>query len=165
MITAERLREALDYDPKTGVFRWKILRGKARPGFIAGVVRDNGYRYIGLDGREYSAHRLAWLYVTDEWPKGDLDHRHGNRDFNAFSELRLATRTQNNGNARRRKSNRTGFKGVRKMCDTPRAKPFHARICVQGKTHDLGTFATAEEAHKAYVAAAQQFFGEFARAA
>jgi hypothetical protein len=46
-LTAERLRELLDYDPETGVFRWKMNR---RRGKVAGTLRPDGYRQIGIDG-------------------------------------------------------------------------------------------------------------------
>ena len=65
-LTVERLREALHYDPETGVFTWLVDRGGVRKGSVAGCVnkaKNQGYRLIGLGGRLYRAHLLAWLYT------------------------------------------------------------------------------------------------------
>ncbi len=50
MITAERLRQLLSYDPESGLFVWRVGRGKAKPGSVAGTVNDDGYIIIGIDG-------------------------------------------------------------------------------------------------------------------
>lgn len=71
-ISADGLRETLDYDPTTGVFRWKRGRRGVAAGSIAGTTDSNGYRYIGINQVWYLAHRLAWLYVNGEWPKSRL---------------------------------------------------------------------------------------------
>ena len=74
MITAERLREALDYDSDTGLFTWRVDRysGKNKvqvsAGEVAGCCNSDGYRWVGIDSRRYTAHRLAWLWMTGRWP-------------------------------------------------------------------------------------------------
>lgn len=87
MLTVERLRELLDYDPETGVFRWKEPRRKCRVGEVAGSLRKDGYVKIQVDGRFYQAHRLAWLCVYGVWPSA-IDHIDGNRANNAIANLR-----------------------------------------------------------------------------
>jgi hypothetical protein len=163
-LTADRLRELLDYDPLTGVFLWKVYRGgKAKLGAIAGHVQQNetGHEYlgIGVDYRRYLAHRLAVLWMTGEWPPHEVDHRDGDGLNNAWRNLRIATRAQNSANTSRHADNRAGFKGV-----YPRGKRFVAMIRWDKRGRYLGTFDTPDEAHAAYVTAAQQHFGEFARA-
>ena len=76
MLTANRLRNILKYAPATGVFRWKISASTRAPvGTIAGSRNGRGYRQIRIDGRPYSASRLAWLYMTPqvaELPKSTI---------------------------------------------------------------------------------------------
>ena len=75
ILDAHRLREILHYDQQTGVFRWKVmLAHRRKPGDVAGSL-THGYIEIGIDNRSYRAHRLAWLYVTGEWPSSFIDHR------------------------------------------------------------------------------------------
>lgn len=154
-LTLAQLRELLHYAPETGVFTWSKPRSGVRHGAQAGMV-DRGYRFIRLLGRVYYAHRLAWLYVYGEWPRGQIDHIDGNPSDNRICNLRDATHSQNNMNKRVKRDNQTGLKGVKKY-----RKRFQARI----NGDYLGTFDTAEDAHAAYIAAAKVRFGEFARAA
>jgi hypothetical protein len=64
MITAERLREVLDYNPETGALvRPVSTNNRWRVGETAGYVHHSGYVYIRVDGRDYPAHRLAWLWM------------------------------------------------------------------------------------------------------
>lgn len=165
-LTAERLREILDYDSMTGIFTYRRSRGpKQKAGAVAGRISpksmDNGggYRLISIDHVEYGAHRLAWFYVHGEWPALHVDHKNQNRDSNWIDNLREATRSQNMANQGLTKRNTSGFKGV----------SFHkasgkwiANIKANGKAIYLGLFVTAQEASAAYRTAALEFFGEFA---
>jgi len=159
-LTVERLREVLDYDPSTGVFIWLISPAARAPvGAVAGCPKPDGYRQIQVDGVNYRAHRLAWLWVHGVWPSGVLDHKDGYRDNNAINNLRPATLSQNGGNMRRHRDNVSGFKGA---CFEKRSRKWRGTIVINGKQRHLGLFATAEEAHAAYVRAAIETFGEFA---
>ena len=113
-----RLTELLNYDPETGVFTWKVNRGKAVAGSAAGSVRQHKlcehYKTIdiGVDGKLYRAHRLAWLYVHGTLPADEIDHRDGDGTNNSIGNLRLATHKQNGENTKRRKDNMSGRRGV-----------------------------------------------------
>lgn len=172
-LTQERLRAVLNYDPDSGLFRWRVSRGRsAKTGQVANHLAD-GYIRITIDGSRYLAHRLAWFVVFGAWPIELLDHKNGDRSDNRLCNLRLATRTENSRNASLSASNRCGFKGVhhrptvtyRDGRTAPRASPFCAVIRFDGRQRTLGYFKTPEDAHAAYVAAAQRHFGEFSRSA
>lgn len=148
-ISADELRELLEYDPRSGIFRW---RGLTKAGRRAGKNCSRGYRVIRLrrGGRrvEYLEHRLAWLYVTGSWPINSIDHINGQGTDNRFVNLREATVTENNRNRPAR-----GFTaaGVR----------YQAKIQVDGQAIHLGLFSTKELAHAVYVDATKRYFGEF----
>lgn len=167
MLTAERARELLSYDPDTGEFRWRVQRGPRKAGSIAGSIKKlNGrkYRTLCVDGEYFLAHRLAWFFVTGTRPPDDRDIDHKNTDGtdNRFANLRLATRAQNMHNRTRQKNNTSGFKGV--YPDRKR-NLWAAQIDVGGKAKFLGAFKTPEEAHAVYCKAAAELHGEFARVA
>lgn len=155
-LTSERLRELLDYDPETGVFTNRFSRGAAKAGAVAGrSIGSSGYLRIMVSGRHYLAHRLAWLYMTGEWPKEEVDHINRDKIDNRWANLREATRTDNAINQIR--SSRALPRGVR------RAKSrFQASLKVDGQFVHLGNYATPEEAHAAYLDADKRFRSGFA---
>jgi hypothetical protein len=162
MLTAERLREVLRYDPVTGLFIRRCRAGRKHAGEVAGSATRNGYRSICVDNGRYLAHRLAWLYMNGSWPERQIDHKDRDRSNNRWTNLRLATPSGNTANSRRRSTNTSGFKGV---CWDKSRNRWAAYITVGYRHIYLGRFAAVEDAHDAYLAAAQQHFGEFARAA
>jgi hypothetical protein len=157
-LTAERLREVLFYDPNSGVFtRIKGVKGQ-RAGAICGWTDRQGYRVVCIDGNDWRAHRLAWLYITGKWPKGEIDHINRKKDDNKFVNLRESTHLQNSFNNPMRRNNTTGFTGVSPDHYTSR---YIARYGFYGRSIHLGTFDTAEEASEAYQKAIA-YRGEFA---
>lgn len=164
-LTLEALRERLHYNPETGIFTWLSSPSKKAITLIgkpAGTSRRDEYVVIGIDGRDYRAHRLAWLYVYGEWPAGRIDHINLNRSDNRMANLRLCTHSQNLANTRARRTNSSGYKGVYFHTG---AKRWQAKIKVNYRTKHLGFFDTREEAAEAYRKGAELYFGEFARAA
>lgn len=163
MLTADRLRELLGYDPATGKFIWRVnLRGRwARKGAIAGTLRADGRRQICLDQIIYLTGPLAFLWMTGRRPTKLIDHINLDRDDDRWSNLREANHSQNGANSRDRPSG-TPFKGV--TWDRERQK-YQGRIKINYRNLFLGRFDTPQAAHAAYVAAAKQQFGEFAREA
>src|SRR4051794_4935854 len=114
MLTAERLREILSYDPETGLFtRLQSPRtGQRYTGKQAGSIKPSGYVKIRVDGRFYFAHRLAWTIMTGQNPPEAMDHIDCNPSNNRWSNLREATSSQNAANHRIRSNNSSGLKGV-----------------------------------------------------
>lgn len=160
MIAHDALLALLRYDPETGRFIRLVKRGSERVGTVAGTVNKNGYCQVQVEGRLHRAHRLAWFYMTGEWPEADVDHVNGDRLDNRWKNLREATRSQNNANRRA-----TIDKGLKGTSYNIRRGRWMAKINVNHQQIYLGYFDTAEEAHAAYVAAARLHYGEFARAA
>lgn len=158
-ITAEKARELLDYDPETGVLTWKRhMSTRARKGKEAGVIQMGRYRRVGIYGKYYMAHRLAWLIMTGAWPKDEIDHINGDCAYNAWANLREATNTQNNWNTLHK--NRSGLEGAAYHSGKGQ---YRATIRCMGETHFLGWFDSPERAHEAYKRAASRLHGEFAR--
>jgi hypothetical protein len=158
--TAARVHELLEYDPFTGLFRWRVdrLNVKKVAGDVAGSVSKKlGYVIIGVDGRTYYGHILAWFMTTGEWPEGEIDHENLNRSDNRWDNLRRATKSQQRANQHVRADSKIGVKGVYL---TPKGR-YGARIA----SKKLGVFDTIEEASAAYAAAAERRFGDYARGA
>ena len=163
MLTQDRLKKLLRYDPGTGQFvRLVKTSNRINVGDLAGgVSASHKYCSISLDGRPYLAHRLAWLYMTGQWPHAQIDHIDMDRRNNKWENLRASTVTQNRMNRRCPKNNSLGLKGV--SLDK-RSGKYRATIKINYKYISLGLFGTAEGAHDAYVVAANKLFGEFSRA-
>ncbi len=102
-------------------------------------------------------------FLMNPPPGMDVDHRDRNGLNNCRQNLRLATRSQNSANAighKRKRPDAPQWKGVTRRTGT---EIFMARIVVNLRTIHLGNFRDAEEAARAYDAAARRHFGEFAR--
>ncbi len=156
MLTQERLKEVLLYNPLTGEFIWKLYKAGVTYNSVAGAKHCKGYIRIRVDGVSYLAHRLVWLYVTGSWPLNQIDHANGNRTDNRFYNLREATATQQKGNTKLYGNNKSGFRGV--FWDK-RACKWIAKL---GKKY-LGSFGWKEDAARAYNDAAVKFYGSFAQ--
>ena len=155
ILTADRLRSLLRYDPDTGAFVW-IRRSGPRCSMSSEAGScHRGYRRIRIDGRAYMAHRLAFLYVTARWPSALVDHANGDGLDNRWENLREATRAQNARNSVKRKPLP---KGVSRA-----GHGYRASVSPNGKKVSLGTFDTPQEAAKAYAEAATKHYGQFAR--
>jgi hypothetical protein len=161
-LTQRRLKELLSYDPDTGIFTWLISGRRILFGSKAGHIESNGYIRIGIEGKRYQAHRLAWLYQFGHFPEYELDHIDLNGSNNKIENLREANRRNNAANRAVMSNNRLGVKGVY-FAGEGRAKPYRAVITVNKAPKKLGYFATAEEASAAHLAEAQRHFGRFAR--
>ena len=145
-LTVARLKEVLDYNPKTGVFTWKVSRGRMRAGSVAGSLNGKGYWRVNLFGRKYLAHRLAWFYTKGRWPPHGMDHLDGKPRDNRIAKIRPATQAVNLKNQRRRSDNTSGVVGV---CWDKEKLKWRTHIQVDGKSKHLGYFTNKEEAARA----------------
>lgn len=146
MLTQERLKQLLHYDPETGVFtRLVSVKGfKAAKGVSPGWVSVGGYLCVCVDGRQYLAHRLAWLYTYGEMPKSVIDHIDRVKTNNAITNLRLASKQLNALNINLQANNTSGVTGVCRH-----QGKWMARIKINGVDRYLGRFDTIEDAAKA----------------
>lgn len=161
-LTASELRDVLHYDPDVGVWRWLKSPRAGWIGKRAGTVTD-GSRRINVLGVSYLSSRLAYLYMTGEWPPFEIDHEDRNPSNDKWSNLRPASDTQNQANRPCRKDSKLGVKGVIKVYDGKRVgSKYAARIQRDGKRVNIGYFSSVKEAKAAYDKEAKHLFGEFA---
>ena len=159
MITQSELKELLNYNPDTGEFTW--LKTNNRRIIIGSIAGSNhlGYIQIKLSGKLYKAHRLAWLYITGEWPQQFIDHINHNRADNKWDNLREASNAENVRNSIKRKNNKSKYKGVYWK---QKNQKWSAQICINYKKIYLGLFDSQEEGYKAYCEASKKYHMEFA---
>ena len=148
---AEILLKNIHYDPETGVFsRKRRFAPNAPAGVIDNAHDGSGHMKIRINRKKYYAHRLAWLYMTGDWPKYDIDHINGNGMDNRWANLRDVPTMVNCQNQKKanRANKSTGLLGSHKC-----GRYFTATIQVKGKPIYLGNFRTAQAAHEAYISA------------
>jgi len=158
-ISRDKVLEYLSFDESTGRFHLRRKTNRWPAGWAIGTTDTRGHLQIAIEGKLYLAHRLAWLVTHGYWPEAGIDHIDGDKQNNRTNNLRLCNQSQNCANSKMPKTNTVGLKGV-----TRHGTRFRAQICVNRKKMHIGVYATAEEAHDAYVRTAKEFFGEFARA-
>lgn len=153
LIGSDALRTLLEYDAVTGIFTWRVSRGRNKVGTVAGSLNSSGYLQIRIYGYKYYAHRLAWLYTYKTWPVSDLDHINKIKIDNRIINLREVTRSENQQNRVIPVTNKSGFRGVYwhksvgKWC---------ASIKLNNKNYHLGYYDTPEEASSVYEYAAKE---------
>jgi hypothetical protein len=147
MISQSDLRLMLDYNPENGVFTWLVNKGRAKAGDVAGSIGGEGYIIIA----KTLAHRLAWIWMTGAVPR-IVDHEDRIRTNNRWSNLRPASKAQNAVNSKLNIRNVSGLRGV-SWHKGGRKWQAHC-----GPKY-LGLFASAGDAHAAYLEAAATSYG------
>lgn len=155
----------LRYNPETGEC-WKQWKNGDWVLITPGTSSE-GYTIINLNGRNYSLHRvLAEVFLNRGIPLTEIQHvdhiKHidGSHAQDRLSNLRIVSSSQNSMNQRLRRTNKSGYKGVR-LHQSP--NKWRASITSQGRCKDLGLFTTPESAALAYDKAAKELHGEFAK--
>lgn len=151
ILTQTEVQTRLNYDATTGLFIVRTTaRGRRFIGQLAGTVMKDGYIRIRIDNNKYLAHRLAFLYMTGAWPDLDkeVDHIDGDRANNAWTNLRLVTKSQQAMNRKRPSVNTSGYKNVEwslaQQC-------WFAKVTVYGITKTKYGFKTPEAANEAAI--------------
>lgn len=162
-LSIQYLKECLSYDELTGKFTWKarprhhfsadwswVNWNKRWAGCEAGWIEKpqnhsskTPYHKISVNGVNYKAHRLAWVFISGEWPEGLIDHKDGNGLNNAKENLRVVTDAENARNQSRRKDNKSGITGV---CWSKQLEKWQAHGRYNDKLHHLGFFETIFDA-------------------
>lgn len=162
--SAERVRQLIHYDPETGVFTRRTTARRWKAGMIVGIGYPDFYAAIYLDGVRILAHRVAWVYMTGEWPVDQIEHIDCDKSNTRWSNLRQSTQSENVRNCHVRRHNRSRLKGVGFRSDRAhRRKRWNSSVVLNGKKYHLGVFDCPAAAHFAYIVAADQLHGEFAR--
>lgn len=92
MITQQRLKQLLHYNPNTGKFKWRKSGSGIKANGDAGSNHCGGYRKLTVDKKTYMEHRLAWLYMTGEWPDTCLTHSNYKRADNTWDNILQSAR-------------------------------------------------------------------------
>jgi len=164
----EYIRENLRYDPETGHLWWIKLSeckfGRRDLDKPVGTY-SKGYLQFFLPTSKgkrkiLQVHRVAFFLYYDYWPEGLIDHINMVRGDNRIENLRVATYQQNNVNSRSQKNSLSSYKGAYFVKSTGKW-----RSCVgfNNKVLSFGTYASEEEAARAYDKAARELFGDYAR--
>lgn len=147
-LTQADVVDLLNYDQSSGVFFWKKKRRGIKTDVPLGCDNGFGYLRITVLGRSYYAHRLAWFYMTGDWPK-QIDHINGKKSDNRFANLRSVSNIQNSQNKHKPTSkSKTQILGVSWH---KKAKKWQAHICIYKERKYLGLFQDINEAQKAYL--------------
>lgn len=161
-------------DAEVAGMGWKVMKAGYKS--AGGVEGGHGFHYyavsyhrIGKQSIVYYLHNLIWeRYSGLPVPKGFLvDHINGDKMDNRRENLRLATRTENEANKKKRRTHgkdrelHSKYKGVSKMTDG-RKKCWRVTITSNGVQRNVGNYYSEREAALAYNEAAKQLFGNFA---
>jgi hypothetical protein len=147
-MSASELRDFIEYDPDTELFRFRNPTGRMNMGWIPGTMQRarKAYRRIfRIMGNNYQAHRMAWAIHYGEWPTNVIDHIDGDSLNNRIANLRDVTIR---GNAQNMKIHRNGSPvGASGPSDTGK---WLAHIEVNEERYYLGCFDSEESASLAY---------------
>ena len=140
--TPQELRKLLRYEPETG----KLFSRRSGAEVFTNT-HHSGYKKGAVKSKTYTAHRICMAIYFGVWPDGEVDHINGDRADNRALNLRVATKSKNQRNAKRREDNTTGHVGVNLR---PNGK-WQAYISHSGKRQHIGTFNSKTEAIRARV--------------
>ncbi|QIG65918.1 HNH endonuclease [Ochrobactrum phage vB_OspM_OC] len=169
MLTQEILKEFIDYNPETGICKWKprdvkwfsagntsseancSAWNKKFAGKKISTVNGSGYITVKIFDKRYICHRLIWFLVTGEWPDV-IDHINGIRTDNRWSNLRNVSGLENNKNMKTFSNNTSGHRGISKS-----RNKWKVEISSDGVKHYLGVYTNFDEAVQVRLNAEKQF--------
>jgi hypothetical protein len=162
MIDPATLQQLIDYEPASGIFRWKhrdahwFAEGRTGSETVAKVwntryaeketfkkVDKDGYYCGAVMKNYYQAHRLAWAIFYGKWPDGQIDHINGVRNDNRIDNLRDVPPIGNSQNRRVSPKNTSGYMGVTWH---KQLNKWQAQIGVGRQTIYLGVYDNFDDA-------------------
>jgi len=152
MISQKELKARYKYDPETGIFTYNINAGKFKIGEVAGGLTSDGYIRIRISGKEYRAHRLAFLYMTGKFPVDKVDHKNRIRTDNRWDNIIEVTSLENSKNRNINTNNTSGVTGIYRS-----SNKWRVRIMVNGETIPLGCFEDFADANIARIEAEMKY--------
>tara|TARA_R100001443_G_scaffold38428_5_gene51905 strand:+ start:260 stop:838 length:579 start_codon:yes stop_codon:yes gene_type:complete len=167
-LTAEIVRELLDYNPDTGDLFWKERPLKyfksersarrwnttyaGKKAFIT-KYKDYSSKHVRISrkvgsifDKSYYAHRIIWLHYYGCWPKDQIDHINHDATDNRIINLREVSGFENQKNRKLNKNSKTGYTGVSWYEERNK---YRARIRINSKDIHLGSYDSLEEAVEA----------------
>lgn len=143
VVSPQRLRDLLRYEPRTGCLYWRkrsegpVQWNAKHAGKEAFTARDsNGYHVGSVCGQRHRAHRVIWAIIHGYWPKL-IDHIDGDCANNKIGNLREVSQSENMRNAAMSSRNTSGQTGV--CFDKSRLK-WAASIRAEGRKINLGRY-------------------------
>ena len=129
MLTQERLKQVIKYDPETG-----LILGRAP------CRNKEGYLGFSIDNKKISVHQAAFLYMLGYVPKL-IDHVNRNPSDNRWSNLRNSNPSENALNSKIQSRNVSGVCGV---FYSPRRKCWVAKLTIRGNNYKIQTSTKGE---------------------
>lgn len=156
----ELVMSRVSYDPETGIVtrRVKSVFHKRWDGTEVKGSKTRGYVMFYIGKKRFWAHRVAFLFMTGDWPAGVVDHINRDKSDNRWVNMRVCTQAQNSCNRSVQSNNTSGVRGVSRV---PGKDKWVAVIKFNRRTHYIGQFNSIEEASAARRKAAERFYGEF----
>ena len=156
ILTQQTVKELLDYNQITGECNWKEKPNTKSPICIGQKIRNqdkDGYYRVFIHGKSYKLHRIAWLYVYGSWPTGQIDHINGVKTDNRICNLRDVNQSLNMHNIH--------LPSAGKKSCLPRGVylehgRYRARIKINNRVKNLGSFDTIIKAESAYLSAKRE---------
>lgn len=155
--SADELRQFLDYDPATGLLRWKRRSAEMMPnaplnvlnawnakfaGEVAGWQDESGYIVVSIANKRFAAHRLIWKMEHGGDPLV-IDHVNGASWDNRLCNLRSVRQDTNLRNCGRQSNNASGATGVFWLA---KLNKWGATIKYKGRSHHVGQYETFNDA-------------------
>lgn len=140
-----------DFD-RLSEFRWQATRG------LTTWYAKRSYYIKGSSPAKWGI-ELMHRVVIDAKPGMLVDHINHNGLDNRKENLRACSTSQNQGNRRKSKSNKSGYKGV---AWHPLVNKWEVRIRKDRRQVTIGYFTNKKAAARAYDEAATRLFGEYA---
>lgn len=154
-MSGDELNQILSYNKETGEFSWRVKKNGMKD--TVGTISSSGYKCIGISGKIYKAHRLAWLYTHGVLPKGVIDHINGDKTDNRINNLRDVSSKVNSQNMKRSKNNNS-ISTIPGVYQEKRSLRYRVKLKIDGKQKHFGNYITKEEAESVCIEMRRKYY-------